>query len=44
MNTIKYISVILAMCGLVVIGYGKGLSLLNVDFIGMGAIVLSAVV
>lgn len=44
MNKVKYISIILAMCGLMVIGYGKGLSLLSADFIGMGAIVLSAVV
>lgn len=44
MSRIKYVSILLAMCGLVVIAYGKGLTLLNSDLIGMGAITLSAVV
>ncbi len=44
MNKIKYMSILLAVCGLVVIAYGKWLSLLNGDLIGIGAIMLSAVV
>jgi len=44
MNMVRYMSLLLAVCGLVVIGYGKGLSLTDGDMIGIVAITLSAFV
>lgn len=44
MNKIKYVSIVLAVCGIGVIAYGKWLSLMSSDLIGIGAILLSAVV
>lgn len=44
MNSIRYMSLLFAVCGLVVIGYGRGLSLSDGDMIGIIAITLSAFV
>lgn len=42
LNSVRYLSLFLALCGLLIIGYGKWLSLGSAELIGIGAITLSA--
>ena len=42
LNSVRYLSLFLALCGLLIIGYGKWLSLGSGELIGIGAITLSA--